>query len=115
MLVNTQFNPAITPQSYSQDAKRSALRSGTQRTNILPPQQLAASKVLVSGTMAVRAKEPLHRDTFQQNPHSPAASTAPIREGSVAVSGFKTKQPEHYGLIEDMMVRFGEAVNTFLP
>ena len=103
MMFNIQFNPTLMPQSYTQDARNIALRSGTSRDSAVnQPQE--ASQPLALGT--VRSKSSLREDKFQH------ANAGQVREGS-AVSGFKARSSsdEHYGLLENMMVAIGAMVS----
>lgn len=112
MMFNIQFNPAVTPQSYTQDAKHIALRSGTMRDKAVAQQQ-DPSQNLVSGT--VRSKAPLRQDTFQHTT-TPSATSARMREGS-AVSGFKNRSSDdgRYGFVEGIMVNCGAMMSRLLP
>jgi hypothetical protein len=112
MFNNIQFNPAVAPQSYTQDAKHIALRSGTAKDKAVNQPQ-DASQTLVSGT--VRSKAPLRLDKFQHTTTT-SSSSARMREGS-SVSGFKSRpsEEERYGFVEGMMVNCGAMMNRLLP
>jgi hypothetical protein len=110
-MFNIQFNPAVTPQSYTKDAKTVALRSGTVRDKAVSQSQ-DASQPLISGT--VRSKAPLRQDKFQHSIET--TPSAKLREGN-ATSGLRTRSndEERYGFVEGMMVRCGSMMNSLLP
>ncbi|MCX5920391.1 MAG: hypothetical protein NTW61_03575 [Candidatus Melainabacteria bacterium] len=110
-MFNIQFNPAVTPQSYTKDAKTVALRSGTVRDKAVSQSQ-DASQPVVSG--AVRAKAPLRQDQFQHSVEK--APSVKMREGN-ATNGLRTRanDEERYGFVEGMMVRCGSMMNGLLP
>jgi hypothetical protein len=103
-MFNVQFNPAVTPQSYTQDAKHIALRSGTLRDKPTAQQQ-DSSQTLVSGT--VRSKAPLRQDKFQHTVATSASST----NGSKS----RPSAEERYGFVEGMMVNCGSMMSRLLP
>jgi hypothetical protein len=110
-MFNIQFNPAVTPQSYTQDAKHSMLRSGTLRDKPTAQQQ-DSSQNFTSGM--VRSKAPLRQDKFQHTMGTP--NSAHVREGS-ATNGLKNRpsDEERYGFVEGMMVNCGSMMSRLLP